>query len=161
MRNRGTSHFVGMLPRAAGTIREYFNRYVFSIVYFGGIFWLLSNASGNHHAVTKPATIKELNVWVNTDSHIYHYAWSPYFAATKNGVVMPVSKAKKAGNRAGRGPGEMLRPVQHSIPDAATASSGGKSPDYESDDSVPPGYERDLPEPSSPDEDEPEKPESD
>ncbi len=41
-------------------------------------------------------------VWVNTDSHIYHYQGTRYYGATKKGAYMCEADAKAAGDRATR-----------------------------------------------------------
>ena len=41
-------------------------------------------------------------VWLNTDSHIYHYQGARYYGATKKGAYMCEADAKAAGDRASR-----------------------------------------------------------
>ncbi len=41
-------------------------------------------------------------VWVNTDSHIYHYQGARYYGQTKKGAFMCEADAKAAGDRAAR-----------------------------------------------------------
>jgi hypothetical protein len=41
-------------------------------------------------------------VWVNTPSHVYHYAGTHYYGHTKRGAYMCEANARAAGNRAAR-----------------------------------------------------------
>ena len=45
---------------------------------------------------------RALGIWVNTDSHIFHFAGHPDYGKTKQGAYMCEKDATAAGNRAAK-----------------------------------------------------------
>jgi len=52
-------------------------------------------------------------VWVNTGSGIYHYAGSPWYGKTKQGVFMSEEEARQKGYRFAHNEGPDGRPLWH------------------------------------------------
>jgi len=52
-------------------------------------------------------------VWVNTGSGIYHYAGSPWYGKTKQGVFLSEEEARQKGYRSARNEGPDGKPLWH------------------------------------------------
>jgi hypothetical protein len=64
------------------------------------------SSAAAHGAATKPANSPAPggghgNVWVNTETHVYHKEGSRFYGTTKKGKYMSEAEAVKEGNKAG------------------------------------------------------------
>jgi len=56
----------------------------------------------NQPQATNPGTPGNGQVWVNTESHVYHKAGSRYYGKTKQGKYMSEAEAIKEGDHAAK-----------------------------------------------------------